>query len=66
VVAKLRERLAVNEKAAQKFDGERFNLRKLKELEVKEKYQIEITNRFAALENLISKPQLKRAKVFTK
>ena len=26
-------------------------MRKLKELEVKEKYQIEITNRFAALEN---------------
>jgi len=48
----LRERLAVNKKAAQKFDGERFNLRKLNKLEVKEKYQIEITNRFAALENL--------------
>ena len=30
----------------------RFILRKLKELEVKEKCQIEITNRFAALENL--------------
>jgi len=39
VVAKLRERLAVNKKAAQKFDGERFNLRKLNELEVKEQYQ---------------------------
>ena len=34
------------------FQGERFNLRKLKELQVKEKYQIGITNRFAALENL--------------
>jgi hypothetical protein len=32
--------------------GERFNLRKLIEREVKEKFQIEITNRFAALENL--------------
>ena len=52
MVAKLRERLAVGKQAAQKFEGERFNLRKLKELEVKEKYQIEITNRFAALENL--------------
>ena len=30
----------------------RFNLRKLNELEVKEQYQIEITNRFAALEDL--------------
>jgi hypothetical protein len=52
VIAKLRERLAVSKQAAQKFDGEKFNLRKLNELEVKEKYQIEITNRFAALENL--------------
>jgi len=52
VVAKLRERLAVRKQATQKFDGERFNLRKLNELGVKEKYQIEITNRFAGLENL--------------
>ena len=51
MAAKLRERLAVGKQAAQKFEGERFNLRKLKELEVKEKFQIEITNRFAALEN---------------
>ena len=29
VVAKLRERLAVRKQAVQKFDGERFNLRKL-------------------------------------
>jgi hypothetical protein len=52
VDAKLRERLAVSKQAAQKFDGERFNLRKLNEPEVKEKYQIDITNRFTALENL--------------
>ena len=31
---------------------ERFNLRKLNELEVRKEYQIEIANRFAALENL--------------
>ena len=48
----MRKRLAVNKQAAQKFDGERFNLRNLNELEFKEKYQIEITKRFAALENL--------------
>jgi len=35
VVAKVRERLAVNKLAAQKFDGERFNLRKLNVLEVR-------------------------------
>jgi hypothetical protein len=47
--------------AAQNFDGERFNLRKLNELEVKEKYQIEITNGFAALENLIVDEDVNRA-----
>jgi len=52
VVAKLRERLAVHKQVAQKLDGERFNLRKLNELGVKENYQIEIRNRFAALETL--------------
>jgi hypothetical protein len=29
VVAKVRERLAISKQAEQKFDGERFNLRKL-------------------------------------
>ena len=52
MVGKLRERLAISKQDEQKFDGERFNMRKLNEPEVKEKYQIEITNRFAALENL--------------
>ena len=61
MVAKLREILAVNKKAARKFEGERFNMRKLNELEVKEKYQIEITNRFAALENLNVDKDVNRA-----
>ena len=52
VVARLRERLAVRKQATQKFEGERFNLSKLNEMEVKEKHQTEITNRFAALQNL--------------
>jgi len=52
VVAKVRDRLAISKQAAQKCDGERFNIRKLNELEVRNQYQIEIMNRFAALENL--------------
>jgi len=52
VVTKVRERLAVSKHEAQKFDGERFNLRKINDLEVRKQYQIEISNRFAALENL--------------
>jgi hypothetical protein len=74
VVEKNRETLAVSKQTAQKFDGERFNRRKLNVLEVRKQYLIEITSRFAALENLsdgvdiyrawenikrISKPQLK-------
>jgi len=40
VVAKVRERLAVSTQATQKFDVERFNLRKLNELEVMKHYEI--------------------------
>jgi hypothetical protein len=36
----------------QKFDLERFDRKKLDHIKVKEKYQVEISNRFAALENL--------------
>jgi hypothetical protein len=61
VVAKLRESLAVSKQAAQKFDGKKFYLRKLNEPEVKNKYQIEITNRFAALENLNTDEDINRA-----
>ena len=61
VVAKVRERLAVSKQAAQRFDGERFNHRKLNELEVRKQYQIEITNRFAALENLSDDKDTNRA-----
>ena len=61
VVTKVRERLAVSKQAAQKLDGESFNLRKLKDLEVKKKYQIEITNRFAALGNISDDGDINRA-----
>jgi hypothetical protein len=60
-VAKVWERLAVRKEAAQKFDGERFNLRKLKDLEVRKPYRIEITNRFAALENVSDDEYINRA-----
>ena len=75
MVAQVRERLTVNKQAAKKFEEERFNLRKLYELEIKKQYQIKIANRFTALKNLsnsedidrawenikeISKPQIKR------
>ena len=61
VVAKIRERLAVNKQAAQKLDGERFNLRKLKDLEFKKQYQTVITNSFAALGNISDDGDINRA-----
>ena len=60
MVAKVRESLAVSKQAAQTFDGERFNLRKLNELEVWKQYQIVITSRFAALENLSDREDINR------
>jgi hypothetical protein len=61
VFVKVRGRLALNKQAAQKFDGERFNLRKLNDPEARKEYQIEITNRFAALQNLIDGDDINRA-----
>ena len=61
VVAKFKQILTVSKQAAQRFDGERFNLRKLNELEVRKEYQIEITNRCAALEILSDDEDIKRA-----
>jgi hypothetical protein len=60
VVAKVRERLAVSKQAAQKFDAERFNLKKLSELEFRKQYQLKILNRFAALENLNASEDIHR------
>jgi hypothetical protein len=51
VVAKVKERLAVRKQVTRMFNVERFNLRKLSELEVEKQYQIKISNRFAAFEN---------------
>ena len=60
VVAKERESLAVRKQAAQKSDGGRFNLMKLNDLEVRKQYQIEITNRFAALEDVSEDEDISR------
>jgi hypothetical protein len=61
VVAKVWGRLAVIKQAAQKFGAERFNLKKLRELEVRKQYQIKSSNRTAALENLNVGEDINRA-----
>jgi hypothetical protein len=61
MVAKFRERLAVSKQASQNFDVERFNLKNLNGLEVRKQYQIKISNRFAALENLSDNEDINKA-----
>jgi hypothetical protein len=52
VVAKVTERLAVNKQRSQRFHTEKFNLKKLNEVVGKEQFHVEVSNRFAALEDL--------------
>jgi hypothetical protein len=54
VVANVRERLALNKQTSHRFNVERFSLKKLNEVECKEKNYVEVSNRFAALEDLDS------------
>jgi len=46
------QRLSLNKLATQNFYMEKFNLRKLRDLEIKQRYQVKILNMFAAFENL--------------
>jgi hypothetical protein len=43
------------------FQVERFNFKKINEREVRKQYQIEILNRFAALENINYRSGINRA-----
>jgi hypothetical protein len=52
VVAKVRERLAMNKQRSQSLHTERSTLRKLNDVEGKEQFRVEVSNRFAALEDL--------------
>jgi hypothetical protein len=52
VVAKVRERLAVNKQRSQRFYMERFNLKKLNEVKSKELYRVDFSSRFTALKDL--------------
>jgi hypothetical protein len=52
VVAKIRERLGANKQRSHKFHMERFNFKKLNEVQGKEKYRVEVSNRCAALKSI--------------
>jgi hypothetical protein len=60
-VAKVRDRRVVETQKSQRFHMERFDLKKLNEVEGKEKYCIEISDGFAALEDLDSEVDVNRA-----
>ena len=61
LVAKVRERFVVSKEAAKYFDEGRMNLRQLNELEFRKEYQIEIKNKFAAVENISDDEDINRA-----
>jgi hypothetical protein len=61
VVGKVRERLAVNKQRSHRFDMERFNPKKLNEVQGKEQFRVEVSNRFAALEDLDAEVEINGA-----
>jgi hypothetical protein len=60
-MANVRERLALNKQKSHRFHVERFNLKKLKEVECKEEYRVGISKRFAALEDLDAEVEINSA-----
>jgi hypothetical protein len=61
VLEKLSKRLVVSKPTSRRFHTERFNLKKLNEVESEEQYLVEISNRFAASENLDAEVDINRA-----
>ncbi|PNF40917.1 hypothetical protein B7P43_G14992, partial [Cryptotermes secundus] len=56
-----REILAVNKQTTHRFQMEGFNLKRLKEVEGKEQYRVEISNSFEALEKLETEVDVNKA-----
>jgi hypothetical protein len=61
VVAKVRKRLAVNKQRSQRFYMERFSLKTLNYVLGKEQFRVEVSNRFAALEDLDAEVEINSA-----
>jgi hypothetical protein len=61
VVAKVGETLVMSKKKRYRFHIEKFNLKKLNEVESKEQYHVENSNRFAVLENIDAEMDINRA-----
>jgi hypothetical protein len=56
-MAKVRDRPLVSKHV----NADRFNCKKLNEVEGKQRYRVEISNSFAALENLVAEVDITRA-----
>jgi hypothetical protein len=61
VVVKVRERLAVNKQRSHTFHMERFNLKRLNDVEGKERYRVEVSNKFSPLEDLVAEVEINSA-----
>jgi hypothetical protein len=54
----IRERLTVNKQGSHKFHMEGYNLKKFKKIEGKKKYRVEVSIRFAVLEDLDAEAEI--------
>jgi hypothetical protein len=61
VVANVRERLAGNKQRSHRFHMERYNLYKFNEVEGNEQFRVEVSNRFATLEDLDAEVEINSA-----
>jgi hypothetical protein len=61
LVAKVGERLPVNIQRSQRFNMERFNLKKLSEVEGKEQCHAWVSHRFSAVEDLDTEVEINSA-----
>jgi hypothetical protein len=61
IVAKVRKRLAVNKQRSHRFHMERFSHKKLSEIEGKEQFRVEVSNRFSASEDLDAEVEINSA-----
>jgi hypothetical protein len=59
-VTKFRDRLAVRKQTTHRIHVARFNLKKLNEVKGKEQHRVEVSNRFAVLENLYTEVDINR------
>jgi hypothetical protein len=55
------QRLVVNKQRSHRFNMKRFNLKKLNEVEGKEQYSVDVSNRFTAVEELVSEVEINSA-----